>query len=87
MGRAMKRAALLLAASLAGCVVVTPVHAPGSWSHETASAEQTKVDAEICEKEGWDYATEVGNPYVVFERQRECMRAKSYRWIPGPASP
>lgn len=80
----MSRVAVILALLLAGCVVVRPAVQPGVWSHPDRSAEQTAIDAEECHRAGERYANEVGNPYAIVDKQRQCMELLGYTWTPAP---
>lgn len=73
----------ILALMVSGC-------ATGMWTHPTNGQAQFNADAYECQKDGEQYAANLGfngNPLVVNDRARQCMAVKGYVWTTTPREP
>lgn len=71
---------LAVVAALSGCVT------PGVWFNANKSQEQAELEAYQCRADGEQYAANLGfggNPLIVADRFRECMRVHGYTWTPS----
>lgn len=65
---------------LTGCA------AQGVWNHPTKTEAEFSVDVYECEKDGEQYAANLGfggNPLIAIDRGRDCMKAHGYTWTPN----
>ena len=71
---------ILLVLFLTGCA------AQGVWNHPTKTEAEFSVDVYECEKDGEQYAANLGfggNPLIAIDRGRDCMKAHGYTWTPN----
>ena len=75
MKRLITTALILLA--LPACVT------PGIWYNEHKTQQEADMDGYQCRADGEQYAANLGfngNPLIVIDRFRECMRVRGYIW-------
>jgi hypothetical protein len=63
--------------SVAGCAT------SGTWLNNSKTPEQAQVDNYECRRDGEQYAENLGfggNPLIVADRARECLRVRGYAW-------
>ena len=71
-------------AQLAGCVT------PGVWYNANKTQEQAEMDGYQCRADGEQYAANLGfngNPLIVADRFRDCMKVRGYVWQTGKNDP
>lgn len=71
---------ILVCIGLQGCA------AQGVWNHPTKVEADFKLDVYKCERDGEEYAANLGfhgNPLIVRDRGRDCMKAHGYTWKPN----
>lgn len=74
----MRYLLLIAALSLSAC-------ATGMWFNPNVTNEQAQRDVYECRRDGEQYAANIGasgNPFLVADRYRECMKMKGYTLQP-----